>query len=66
MFWVAGILSKQLAGNSRTFAAMDDPAFLTACGHRTFAVKWVAVCFDATAAAVTFNVTAAGAMQPTA
>jgi hypothetical protein len=51
------ILPELFARYFGTFAAMDKAFVLTAHGNRTFAVKRVSVCFDTTAAVMTFFIT---------
>lgn len=66
VFWIAGILRQQLAGDIGTFSAVNNPLVLTAYCNGTFSVERVAVCFNAASAAAAFLVFAACTVQSAA
>ena len=65
MLRIAGILGQQFTGNSRAFAAVEEPFLLAAHGNGTLAVKWVSVGFDTSAAAEGFFIGTFTAEKPT-
>ena len=66
VFWIAGILCKQLAWYIGAFSAVYNPLVLTAYRYGTFSVERVSVCFNAASAAAAFLVLAARAVKSAA